>query len=936
MRLDFDFQGRGGYAIARRDAPVDLPDNFELAFRIRAEAPVNTLEIKLVGESGDNVWWTTKRDWDFPREWRRLSIKKRQFEFAWGPIGQSPLPKRISAIEIVVTAGTGGKGSVWIDDLGLSTLPPPPATPPPALGPWSADSSGPQTVELDLGVRHELGAMILDWGEAFASRYAVSASIDGEQWDTVARVEGSNGGRDYVYMPDTDARWLRLSLEAGPASGYELRRMEPKSADWSRSPNDFFAGIARDSRRGDWPRYLLGEQSYWTITGSNGGEQEALVSEDGSVELGDARVSLEPFVRMGDRTLSWAEVTTTQSLVDGSLPIPKVTWQADGVRLKITAFVTPDDLLRVRYELAAPANARLYLAIRPLQVNPSWQFLKRIGGVSRISRLAWDGKRLAIGSTPPLTLLPRTQPSRFGALAFHGGSVADAIHTGLLPNCESLDDATGWASGIFEFVAHDVTIDVPLASAVPAKEWTLDEVAAGWRSALGNVVIDVPDLRIAASIRANLGWILVNRDGPSIQPGARSYDRSWIRDGSLTSVALLRLGHEAEVREFIEWYAAHQYPNGAIPCCVSATGADPVPEHDSHGQFIFLVAEYVRYTKDRAFAARLWPRIEKTVAYIDSLRHQRMTDEYRAPDKRVFFGLVPESISHEGYSAKAMHSYWDDLFILRGLEDAVYLAHEAGRPEDATRIGVIRNAFRGDFKASIELAMKQHGIDYIPGCAELGDFDATSTTVFLAPGAVTGLDPKLLVRTFDKYWTNFLARRDGGLAWENYTPYELRVVGAFVRLGRRDRALDALDFFFRDQRPPGWRHWAEVVWREKRRGAFIGDMPHGWVASDFIRSALDLLAYERESDRTLVLAAGIPPSWLDGKHGVRVERLRTPYGQLSYTMAKQGAAALVRIERGITIPPGGIAIVSPFDGSETIVLSVPAEVVIRPTQAREN
>ena len=33
-------------------------------------------------------------------------------------------------------------------------------------------------------------------------------------------------------------------------------------------------------------------------------------------------------------------------------------------------------------------------------------------------------------------------------------------------------------------------------------------------------------------------------------------------------------------------------------------------------------------------------------------------------------GLVTESISHEGYSAKPVHSYWDDFWALRGLDDA--------------------------------------------------------------------------------------------------------------------------------------------------------------------------------------------------------------------------------------------------------------------------
>ena len=78
------------------------------------------------------------------------------------------------------------------------------------------------------------------------------------------------------------------------------------------------------------------------------------------------------------------------------------------------------------------------------------------------------------------------------------------------------------------------------------------------------------------SIRAQLGYILVTRVGPSLQPGARSYGRSWIRDGSLMSSALLRLGLPEPARQFAEWYAPYQYPSGKIPCVVDSRGADPV------------------------------------------------------------------------------------------------------------------------------------------------------------------------------------------------------------------------------------------------------------------------------------------------------------------------------------------------------------------------
>src|SRR5437868_2073194 len=56
MRLDFDFHGGAGYAIARKalPAPLKLPALYELSFRIRADAPVNDLELKLLDASGEN------------------------------------------------------------------------------------------------------------------------------------------------------------------------------------------------------------------------------------------------------------------------------------------------------------------------------------------------------------------------------------------------------------------------------------------------------------------------------------------------------------------------------------------------------------------------------------------------------------------------------------------------------------------------------------------------------------------------------------------------------------------------------------------------------------------------------------------------------------------------------------------------------------------
>src|SRR6185295_12763632 len=97
----------------------------------------------------------------------------------------------------------------------------------------------------------------------------------------------------------------------------------------------------------------------------------------------------------------------------------------------------------------------------------------------------------------------------------------------------------------------------------------------------------------------------------------------------------------------------------------------------------------------------------------------------------AFRGLMPESISHEGYSSKPMHSYWDDFFTLLGLKEAAAMAREMGDAELTTRYSKLRDDFRADLYKSLDITTKAHGIDYIPGCVELGDFDSTSTTIAL-------------------------------------------------------------------------------------------------------------------------------------------------------------------------------------------------------------
>src|SRR5262249_19815180 len=230
----------------------------------------------------------------------------------------------------------------------------------------------------------------------------------------------------------------------------------------------------------------------------------------------------------------------------------------------------------------------------------------------------------------------------------------------------------------------------------------LADVTRYWKTLLDRVDLQLPAsaARIARAVTTTLAYILINRDGPAIHPGPRTYARSWIRDGAITSGALLEMGFTQPVRDFARWFARYQLPDGRIPCCVDQRGADPVPEYDSNGEFIYIVAEYYRFTRDVGFLDEMWPAVVRAADFIGALRQQRLTDEYKRPDKQAFSGLLPESISHEGYSSRPVHSYWDDFWALRGIKDAAVLAVVVGDEEHASAYAGLRDAFRTDIYAS--------------------------------------------------------------------------------------------------------------------------------------------------------------------------------------------------------------------------------------------
>jgi len=110
----------------------------------------------------------------------------------------------------------------------------------------------------------------------------------------------------------------------------------------------------------------------------------------------------------------------------------------------------------------------LALAARPLQVNGPVQFLSTSGGVSPVTRIDWDGRRLRLGEAFAVT--PLSAPDAVTASPFDAGSDPQSLIASGREPSHSVQDDTGLAAAAMAWrvtLAPGESRVVRLAGAMP-------------------------------------------------------------------------------------------------------------------------------------------------------------------------------------------------------------------------------------------------------------------------------------------------------------------------------------------------------------------------------------------------------------------------------------------------------------------------------------
>jgi hypothetical protein len=983
LRLDFDFKGGGGFVVARREGMLRLPGLFSCSFRVRGTAPRNKLEFKIVGPGGADVWRWQQESFPFSRRGTRVTLRERDLPFAWGPAGGG-IPDRTEAFEFAISAGPGGKGSIRIEDFRFEdlTLHEEPlvtvsslakGTRPPSLESiarkqshkqrWqAAPEDGNPWIAVDFQGQREFGGLVLDWAQDGARPFTLQACSNGDSWRTLATQRDTPLARTHLFLPDSRANRLRIRFRGNPTLR-SLRLLEPGEA---RTLGDFLHTVAAMAPRGHHPRYLLREQSYWTSAGSPDGTSCQLLNEEGMAEPIAGECSIAPFLRIGDRFFSWANTRNSTQLAEGSVAIPSAAWRLPGLTMEVTAFATGGAAAvrrflryRIRNLGTKTLRARLFLTICPHQVTPPWQSWNGMGGIAPVHNIRWHNG--AVETDRDWRVIPLRRPTGFGAAAAAEGMMADVLAAGKTPDRKSARDPHGLASGALWFdltiasgAEGEVALVVPEKGAKAPAKVRVDEAYAEafteMRARSARVEFRLPrgDARDAAAVfHSAAGQILVQRDGAALQPGPRRYTRSWIRDGVIMGAALQRAGDFAALARFLDWYAPHIRADGHVPCCVDRSGADPLVEHDSHGQFLYGVRESFRFTGDLSKLRSFWPKIRKVARHIIALRAERLTPAYAKGPLADRRGLLPESASHEGYLAHPVHSYWDDFWAWRGLRDAAESAAILNHPQEAASFAKEAKDLGRCIERSMRRVIRLRRIPHVPGSVEWADFDPTATANAISLlDALPLLPPQPLEGMFDTFLRDFRLKHADLMPWTQTTAYEIRIIGALVRMGRREDALSMLGHYLRDRRPRGWNQWPEISWRDPRSPGHLGDVPHTWIAAEFMLAFASMFAFECAQRDALVVGAGIDRGWIGTSRGLSVRGLPTHYGLLDLAIRSDPRCGGLRVTIGgsLRMPGGGIVLRLPPKVSsriatarkgyppaekEMIVRALPAEIFVR-------
>lgn len=540
-------------------------------------------------------------------------------------------------------------------------------------------------------------------------------------------------------------------------------------------------------------------------------------------------------------------------------------------------------------ELAGTSGERagwLVAAIRPY--NPE--------GVSFVHRIELtDDRRIwKIDGKPRVRFEPAVESHRVSR--YRSGDV----HTRLLAgeDCDSVRCDVGMATAAAMYrltpgQGRRVILRLPLEP-VLAKRLTGKPAKRPSRPAWNDVLaacprLESPDVRFRFLYDAAVRTLVLHSPG-DVYPGPYTYKRFWFRDSAFVLDGLLCLGFFDRAERVLDTFPGRQTRNGHF---LSQEG-----EWDSNGEALWILERFCRLAGRQP--KRAWENAIRKGA--------RWIGKKRMPgDGSLHARLLPAGFSAEHLGPNDFY-YWDDFWGIGGLRSAAWLLAALGDQKEAEWSRREAADLASAVEASLARVRERLGRDAVPAsptrrldAGAIGSLAAGYPLQLWAPD-----DPRLLDSTAFLLGNCFV---DGGffqdMIHSGINPYlTLHVAQVLLRAGD-PRAAQLMTTVAELASPTG--QWPEAV-HPRTRGGCMGDGQHAWAAAEWVVMLRN--AFVREEGGGLVLAAGIPDSWLEGGRW-QLGPAPTPWGPVTVTVTAGEAGTTVSWEGQWRGEPPAIAVQRP-------------------------
>jgi len=700
--------------------------------------------------------------------------------------------------------------------------------------------------------------------------------------------------------------------------------------------------IVRDAAKDhpEWPlpRWAKNKGLAWTMVGMENGIHEVLRSIDGSFgsTAWPFSVSVWLFDPQGKRVYAPENLSVSEchaALKNGYLPVSIYSFPAGSLKIESHLFVNSEgDIdadavaycgITVQSTKPSPTGLKLVIAVRPYRIS---------SGTSVVKSVDYDRESSAITVNDSISVFLDDQPERFlTAVASKDGDVSALLLKGEEKPAAKVYDPVGLASGAvvipLKFAESEQTWSTAIRIPLSPRESKADiekirklsvamqeeEVTQRWEKRLRSLGMNLhlPNKEYENAYYASLAYILISMDKGMLHPGPLAYDYFWYRDGAYMTNALLQAGFADLIKPILQVFMKPQLPTGEFPSIfdINYRGFGP-HEWDAQGQAIFALTQYYRYTYDKEFVKQFWTNIGKAVDFIKATRAQHLKPAYEGT---AVYGILPPSTSAEDLGPGTWHHYWDDFWCIKGLRDAAYLAGELGEKQREQEFLAEGYELLKCTRQSYMKLMRDSSMDWIPNGPEdiYGTSMARGTGPAVWPGQILDASDSIVQTSFQRYFEKWIKPFGGAYLHQGrFWPYGFELAQCYTFLGRRDIADEIMKWHLEHQTFPGAYSWAEQIDTTSLWFA-AGDMPHCWVAADYMNALRAFLLYE-EGNR-IVLGAGIPPEWLGPGKELSIDSAPTFFGTLSYALSVDSSAKLISVRMsGTARPPEGYVLRLPI------------------------